>query len=109
MIGREGNARSCRIVVDHDLQGGSGLCRTYESFAGDVLRANGFGRGQAMVARQHDDQRLLRQMLERQSWHLLSPEKGRVDLPAKERPREFRRFLTGKSDLDIGQLVTQDS
>jgi len=63
-----------------------------------------------MVARQHRDQWLLDQELEREAGRpILSPKKRHIDGPAQQSPGQFGRGLARNCHLDVGQFVPQDS
>src|SRR5260221_6346356 len=82
----------------------------HEWFACQILRTDGFKRGETVVTRQDHHQRLLHEKTEREVWHcsFLSKKSG-VDFSFRKALSKYRGVLTRYHHVNVRQLVAQDT
>src|SRR5712671_5308791 len=106
----DAGTRIAYIIINDDPQRGCGIRHVDERFALDVAWAYRFPCGETVVTGQNNDERLARQVLERQVRHLwFGSKKGHVDLASEKTARELRRCLTDKDHFDARQFVAEQS
>ena len=90
MIRPDTEIRSLQIVIDDDPQRRRRVRHADKRLAHDFARVDGLMRGEPVVARQDDDERLLGDQPVRQIGRLrLRPQEGHVELAPHERVGKF--------------------
>jgi len=100
---------SLQVLVDDRPQHRSRVRNNHEFLSHQVLRTDGFQRGETVITRQDHYQRLLDENTVRQLWHAFFPsEEGHIDFSFRQAVRKQRGVLTRYHHVDIWQLVPQN-